>query len=53
MNQKRIIGIARLTLTAGVALLFTGYAHERNHHSSDKIIVVGPSDLPELARVTG
>ena len=41
------------TLTAGVALLFTGYAHARNHHSSDKIIVVGPSDLPELARVTG
>jgi hypothetical protein len=24
-----------------------------NHHSSNKIIVLGPADLPELARVTG
>jgi hypothetical protein len=52
-NKKRIIGIAQLTLTAVVALGFTGYAQARNHHSPDKIVVVGPADLPELARVTG
>jgi hypothetical protein len=52
-NKKRIIGIAQLTLTAVLALVFTGYAQARNHHSPDKIVVVGPADLPELARVTG
>src|SRR5580704_13866863 len=52
-NKKRIIGIAQLTLTAVVALGFTGHAQARNHHSPDKIVVVGPADLPELARVTG
>jgi hypothetical protein len=53
MNKKRIIRIAQLTLTAVAALTFTGYAQARNHHSSDKIIVVRPADLPELARVAG
>jgi hypothetical protein len=53
VNKKRIIRIAHLALTAVVALTFTGYAQARNHHSSDKIIVLGPGDLPELARVTG
>ena len=53
MNKKRIIRIAQLTLTAVVALTFTGYAQARNRHSSDKVIVVRPPDLPESARVTG
>jgi hypothetical protein len=53
MNKKRIIRIAQLTLTTVAALRFTGYAQARNHHSFDKIIVVRPADLPELARVTG
>ena len=53
MNKKRIIRIAQLTLTAVAALTFTGYAQARNHHSSDKIIVVRPAELPELARVAG
>ena len=53
MNKKRIIRIAQLTLTAVVALIFTGHAEARNHHSSDKVIVVRPADLPESARVTG
>jgi hypothetical protein len=53
MNKKRIIWIAQLTLTAVVALIFTGHAEARNHHSSDKIIAVRPGDLPELARMTG
>jgi hypothetical protein len=53
MNKKRIIRIARLTLTAVAALTFTGYAQARNHHSSDKIIVLRPAELPELARVAG
>jgi hypothetical protein len=53
MNKKRIIRIAQLTLTAVATLTFTGYAQARNHHSSDKIIVVRPAELPELARVAG
>jgi hypothetical protein len=53
MNKKRIIRIAQLTLTAVAALPFAGYAQARNHHSSDKIIVVRPAELPELARVAG
>jgi hypothetical protein len=53
MNKKRITQIVQLNLVAVVALTFTGYAQARNHHSSDKIIVVRPADLPELARVTG
>ena len=53
MNKKRIIWIAQLTLTAVVALIFTGHAEARNRHSSDKVIVVRPADLPESARVTG
>ena len=53
MNKKRIIRIAQLTFTAVAALTFTGYAQARNYHSSDKIIVVRPAELPELARVAG
>jgi hypothetical protein len=53
LNKKRISRIAQLTLAAVVALIFTGHAEARNHDSSHKIIVVGPAELPELARVTG
>jgi hypothetical protein len=53
MKTERITRIALLTPMAVIALVITGYAQPRNHPSSDKIIVVGPADLPELARVTG
>jgi hypothetical protein len=53
MKTERITRIAILTPMAVIALVITGYAQPRNHPSSDKIIVVGPADLPELARVTG
>jgi hypothetical protein len=53
LNKKRISRITQLTLAAVVALIFTGHAEARNHDSSHKIIVVGPADHPELARVTG
>jgi hypothetical protein len=53
MTKNRIIRIEQLTLTAVIALIFTGHAEALSHRSSDKIIVVGPADLPELARVTG
>ena len=39
---------------AMIAKKINGYVYSRgNHPPSDKIIVVGPADLPELARVTG
>ena len=53
MKTERITRIALLTPMAVIALIITAYAQPRNHVSSDKIIVVGPADLPELARVTG
>src|SRR5580658_2256240 len=53
MKTERITRIAVLTPMAVIALIVTAYAQPRNHVSSDKIIVVGPADLPELARVTG
>jgi hypothetical protein len=46
-----MIRIARLTLTAAAALTMTGYAAARNR--SSKIVLVKPTELPELARVTG
>jgi hypothetical protein len=51
MNTKRIIRIAQLTLAAAAALTLTVSADAKNH--SNKIIVVRPTDLPELARVPG
>ena len=53
MNKRRTTHIAQLALTAVVALVFTGHAEARNHHPANKIIVVRPADLPELARVSG
>jgi hypothetical protein len=52
MNRKQIIRIAQLTLTAVAALTLAGHAEARNYPSK-KVIVVRPSNLPELARVTG
>jgi len=51
LNKKRMIRIARLILTATAALTMTGYAEARN--GSNKIVLVSPAELPELARVTG
>jgi hypothetical protein len=52
LNKKQIIRIAELTLTAVAAFTLTGNAEARNH-SSNKIILMRPTDLPELARGTG
>ncbi len=51
MNKNRITRIAQLALAAVAALTFAGQAEARNH--SNKIILVRPEDLPELARVPG
>ena len=51
MNEKQIIRIALLTLTAVAVLTFTGPAEARSH-APNKIILVSPADLPELARQT-
>jgi hypothetical protein len=52
MNRNQIIRIALITLTAVAAITLTGTAEARNH-PSDKIILVRPSNLPDLARQTG
>jgi hypothetical protein len=51
MNKKRIIRIAQLTLAAAAALTLTASADAKNR--PNKIIVVRPTDLPELARMPG
>ena len=51
MNKKQMMRIARLTLVVAGALTMTGYAEARN--GSNKIVLVSPAELPELARVTG
>jgi hypothetical protein len=51
LNKKRITRIAQLALAAVAALTLTGNAEARNH--PNKIILVRPADLPELARVPG
>jgi hypothetical protein len=51
LNKKRITRIAQLALAAVAALTLTGDAEARNH--PNKIILVRPADLPELARVPG
>jgi hypothetical protein len=51
LNKKRITRIAQLALAAVAALTLTGHAEARNH--PNKIILVRPADLPELARVPG
>ena len=51
MKRKQIIRIAQLTLAAAAALTLTASADAKNR--PNKIIVVRPTDLPELARVPG
>src|SRR5258708_11093608 len=51
LNKNRTTRIAQLALAAVAALTFTGQAEARNH--PNKIILVRPEDLPELARVPG
>jgi hypothetical protein len=52
LNKKQITRIAQLTLTTLAALTLAGYAEARNH-PSNKIILVRPTELPELAREPG
>ena len=51
MNKKQIIRVVQLTLTVVAALTLTASAGAKNRPK--KIIVVRPTDLPELARVPG
>ena len=51
LNKKAITRIAELALAAVAVLTLTGHAEARNH--PNKIILVRPEDLPELARVPG
>jgi len=50
-KNRRITRVAQLALAAVAALAFTGQAEARDH--ANKIILVRPEDLPELARVPG
>ena len=52
MNKKRIVRIGQVTLAAAMTLTITGLA-EAKSKPSDRIILVTPSELPELARVNG
>jgi len=52
LNKNQINRIAQLTFTAVAALTLAGHAEARNH-PSNKITLVRPADLPELARVPG
>jgi hypothetical protein len=50
MNKKRIVRIAQVTLATAMPLTMSGLA-EAKDKASQKIILVTPSELPELARV--
>jgi hypothetical protein len=52
MNKNRIIRIAQLTLATAAAFTLAGAADARNR-PFNKIILVRPTELPELARVPG
>jgi len=52
LNKNQINRIAQLTLTAVAALTLAGHAEARNN-PSNKITLMRPADLPELARVPG
>ena len=52
MNGKQIVRIVQLALTAVAALTMTSHAEARSH-PSNKIILVRPTDLPELAQHAG
>jgi hypothetical protein len=51
LNKKRIIRIARLSLTAAAALIMASQVGARNRPS--KVVLMSPAELPELARVSG
>jgi hypothetical protein len=51
LNKKEIIQIARSTLAVAAVLTMTGYAAARKR--PNKIIVVRPTELPELAGMPG
>src|SRR6266849_9179153 len=51
MNTNQVIRIAQLALAAVAALTVTGRADARSH--SNKLIVVRPAELPELAQGPG
>lgn len=51
MNKKQIIRVVQLTLTVVAVLTLAAFAGAKNRPK--KIIVVRPTDLPELARVPG
>jgi hypothetical protein len=51
LNKKQMIRIAQLTLAAAAALIMTSHIAARNR--SSKVILLRPTELPELARVTG
>jgi hypothetical protein len=52
MKRKKIVRIARVTLATAAALTLAGLA-EAKSNSSNKIILVRPAELPELARMPG
>ena len=52
MDRKQIFRIARVTLATAAAFTLTGLAEARNK-PSDKIILVSPTQLPELAHLPG
>src|SRR5258708_31680138 len=49
MNRNQVIRITQLTLAVVAAFTLTGRAEARSH--SNRLIVVRPADLPELAQV--
>jgi hypothetical protein len=51
LNKKQMMRIAGLSLAAAAALTMTGHAAAKNR--PNKIIVVRPTELPELAQVSG
>lgn len=51
MNRSQVIRIAQVALAAVAAFTVTGQAEARSH--SNKLIVVRPAELPELAQVPG
>ena len=51
MNRNQVIRIAQLALAAVAAFTVTGRAEARSH--SNKLIIVRPAELPELAQVPG
>src|SRR5713226_1625312 len=51
MNTNQVIRIAQLALAAVAALTVTGRAEARSR--ADRVVVVRPAELPELAQVPG